>query len=149
MQFISKASNIIDFLGQYKFPVLIFLGKNIQVAGGERPEALLLITIYQQRVVGVQGQTMLWPATPLLKIQQANSHCLCPKLCQKKPLHRDFWRLTNISQWVFVNFMILSCLLDFIWPDFLCSSKEIFFSFSYNIFFYCCEVCRCNFSSIQ
>ena len=32
----SKVSKNIDFLGQYTFPVRIFLSKNLQVAGGER-----------------------------------------------------------------------------------------------------------------
>ena len=79
MQFNSKASNNIDFPGQYKFSFRIFLGKNIQESGGERPEALLPITIST-----TSGETnSVMTGSSFAEIQQANGRCLCPELCQK------------------------------------------------------------------
>ena len=79
------------------------------------------------------------------EIQQASDRCLCPKRCQKKPSHGDFWRFTSINQWVFVNFKILSCLLDFIWPPdfmkfdrtFLTVVRSLSIIFNYFMFLLC------------
>ena len=78
LQVNSKASNNIDFLGQYKFPFLIFLGKHIQVACGERPEAFPLIIILTTSAEINNVMT----GNSFTEVQQANGR-YCPKLCKK------------------------------------------------------------------
>ena len=72
----------IDLLGQYKFPDQIFLGKNLQVAGDERCEALSPIIVDES----------------FAEIQQVNGRCLCSKLYQKIRRTATFEGLTNIDQ---------------------------------------------------
>ena len=74
----------------------------------------------------------------------------------RKTIAGNFWRLTIINQWVLVKFKILSCLFDFIWPDFtkfdrtfLTVVKFVTVSFKCSIIFNSVMFLLCDFKILS